>query len=210
MDSASIVYGCYLFLLSFLLAKLEIQIEGAYGWAEKLPTWRITDPRITRFLLGKPLTGYHFYLNLVLLAFFHLPLLLASASVVLESEILYSYAICCVVWDFLWFVLNPSFGLKRYNPREVWWFKHWVLGLPFEYYVGGLFSFIFHIIPAILGKMSPINITLAWATKTLTIVILTALVTLFVTHTNKNRHRNLFFEKHPDSDKHKGRSENFS
>ena len=60
-------------ILAFLVAKLEINIEGKYGWAEKLPTRKIKN-KITDLLLGgAPLTGYHFWLFLTILFSLHLP-----------------------------------------------------------------------------------------------------------------------------------------
>ena len=47
-----------LFLIAFVLAHLEIQIEGPHRWAEKLPTCRWDSPRVRRWL-GKPVTGNH-------------------------------------------------------------------------------------------------------------------------------------------------------
>ena len=53
----------FLFAYALLFALAEIEIEGAHGWAEKLPTWYRVTPRYARlfglFLSGKPLTGYH-------------------------------------------------------------------------------------------------------------------------------------------------------
>src|SRR5437667_4141 len=54
----TLVMGAYFFFIAFILAHLEIQIEGPYGWAEKLPTWRWDSPRVRRWF-GKPVTGYH-------------------------------------------------------------------------------------------------------------------------------------------------------
>ena len=31
----------FVFVAALIFAKLEIEIEGPHGWAEKLPTWRI-------------------------------------------------------------------------------------------------------------------------------------------------------------------------
>jgi hypothetical protein len=53
-------------LLAFILAKVEINIEGKHGWAEKLPTWRKKN-RFTKIILGEtPVTGYHFWMFLMI------------------------------------------------------------------------------------------------------------------------------------------------
>ena len=47
-----------------------------------------------------------------------------------------------VQWDFLWFVLNPHFGVSRFSKAHVWWFRSWYLGIPRDYYVGLILSFV--------------------------------------------------------------------
>ncbi len=50
----------WLLLLAFFFAQVEIQIEGARGWAASLPTWRIEGHwLLDLFWGGRPLTGYH-------------------------------------------------------------------------------------------------------------------------------------------------------
>jgi hypothetical protein len=36
--------------------------------------------------------------------------------------------------DFFWFMLNPKYGLKKYNKKYVYWFKSWFLGFPSFYF----------------------------------------------------------------------------
>lgn len=38
-----------------------------------------------------------------------------------------------ILEDFLWFVLNPAFGLAKFTPAHVPWHKHWLLGVPADY-----------------------------------------------------------------------------
>jgi hypothetical protein len=35
--------------------------------------------------------------------------------------------------DFLWFVLNPAFGLVRFTQIDIPWHKPWLLGVPTDY-----------------------------------------------------------------------------
>lgn len=144
------------FGIALLLALLEIQIEGPHGWAERLPTWRLDGPRIRRFL-GKPVTGYHVYLNLILAAFFHLPLLYAEPSVRLESEILCFYFLLTIVWDFLWFALNPAYGLRRFRKGEIWWLPTWAGRVPTAYLSGAAASLAAWIAPSLLRPEPPLG-----------------------------------------------------
>ncbi len=133
---------CYLFLIVLALAALEVQIEGRHGWMKKLPTWRIRSKLFGFFMGGKDLTGYIFYLLIVLLLFFHLPFLGGvSWSLSAEIEIISMFLLFSVFWDFLWFVLNPYYGLKRLKPSYVYWHKKWVLGVPTDYPRGLAISF---------------------------------------------------------------------
>ena len=52
-----------LFAWAFGLAAIEIEIEGGWGWAERLPTWWRSRGLVGRaygVAMGRrPLTGYH-------------------------------------------------------------------------------------------------------------------------------------------------------
>jgi hypothetical protein len=137
----TIPMGLYFFAIAFVLAQLEIQIEGPHGWAEKLPTWRWQTPGVLRWA-GKPVTGYHVFLLLFILLFVHLPLMYLGWTVEREAELLSLFFLLAVFWDFLWFVCNPHFGLARFRPGQVWWFKSWLLGLPASYFSGLLLSML--------------------------------------------------------------------
>ena len=127
--------GLYFFAIAFVLAQLEIQIEGPHGWAAKLPTWRLDSPRVLKWA-GKPITGYHVFLLAFILLFIHLPVIYLGFSWQRESELLSLFCLLAVFWDFLWFVCNPHFGLARFRADQVWWFKSWTLGLPTSYFSG--------------------------------------------------------------------------
>ena len=127
--------GIYFFAIAYVLAYLEIQIEGPHGWAAKLPTWRWDSPAVLRWA-GKPITGYHVSLIAFILLFIHLPVLSQPWSLEREGETLSQFFLLAVFWDFLWFVCNPHFGLARFRPDRVWWFKSWTLGLPTSYFSG--------------------------------------------------------------------------
>ena len=61
-------------LLGFFFAQVEIQIEGAAGWAANLPTWRIEQHWLLDiFWGGRPLTGYHAWVFSFIALFFHFP-----------------------------------------------------------------------------------------------------------------------------------------
>ena len=122
-------------LLALVFALAEIQIEGAAGWAANLPTWRIEHhPLLDLLWGGRPLTGYHACIFLFMFLVFHLAFFLhARPSRRLEARVLGSLMVFWIVEDFLWFVLNPAFGLSRFTPASIPWHRHWWLGVPSDY-----------------------------------------------------------------------------
>jgi hypothetical protein len=124
-------------LLAFLFAKVEIQIEGSDGgWAANLPTWRIEKHWLLDvFFGGRPLTGYHAWCLPFVLAAFHLPFALTwTWSLPLEARAMAAFMLFWIIEDFLWFLLNPAWGWRRFNRTEVRWHKHWLLGFPTDYW----------------------------------------------------------------------------
>jgi len=142
----------YLLTIAIVLAYFEVQIEGPNGWASALPTWRVTSPNVTWIFGGRPVTGYHVALNALLLLFFHWPFMFKKWNFIDEVIIMCSFTLLAVIWDFLWFVINPNFGLDRYGVTSVWWFKRWFLGVPVDYFFGTISSLIIRCLPAFFKK----------------------------------------------------------
>lgn len=129
----------YVALLGFFFAQVEIQIEGAAGWAAGLPTWRIEKHWLLDiFWGGRPMTGYHAWVFSFMALAFHLPgVLTREWTWHLELRILGSLALFWIIEDWLWFVCNPAFGLARFTPAFVPWHKHWLLAMPSDYLIMG-------------------------------------------------------------------------
>ena len=130
----------WIILMSIFFAMTEIQIEGANGWASSLPTWRIEQhPLLDLFWGGRPMTGYHAWVFSFMLISFHFPLFISGKfSWRLEMRCLGSLMFFWIIEDLFWFVLNPSFGFSRLVPDHVPWHKHWLLGLPNDYFIFGI------------------------------------------------------------------------
>ncbi len=127
-------------LMGLFFAMTEIQIEGPHGWATSLPTWRIEQhPLLDIFWGGRPMTGYHAWFFSFILLVFHLPHMVhGSFTLRLEARCLGSLMHFWIIEDFLWFVLNPAYGLERFSAEHVFWHKHWLAGVPTDYVVFGL------------------------------------------------------------------------
>ena len=127
----------YMILVAGVLALWEIQIEGKNGWAKNLPTWRVK----TKILGGRDLTGYHLFMWIFLLLSFHFVFIFIVWDWRTESLVLGFLTGMILSEDFFWFILNPSFGLRRFSKRYIPWHKSWIGPFPtFMWY--GLIIFI--------------------------------------------------------------------
>jgi hypothetical protein len=130
---------------ALVMAVVEIEIEGPYGWAEKLPTpYRVSGPLARLFGLvlgGKPLTGYNLLMFAATLVAFHLPFAFGAPwTVARELALLAAWVAWSAVWDLLWFLLNPAYGWRRFRPGTVWWHRRWLWRLPLDYWVAAIAS----------------------------------------------------------------------
>jgi hypothetical protein len=129
-----LIFFLFVFACAFSFAKLEINIEGVNGWASKLPTWRKTIN--LPILRNHEMTGYHFWQFVCFLPLvIHLPFLFLPWSFAVEAKILAFYLLMTSLEDFLWFVLNPAYGIKTYTPNGAKWHKKWILFLPVEIWI---------------------------------------------------------------------------
>ncbi|HWB56360.1 MAG TPA: hypothetical protein VG479_05435 [Gaiellaceae bacterium] len=142
MNEVDIGRTLLLYAWAFGLAGIEIEIEGGYGWAERLPTWflkRGTVGRVYGVAMGRrPLTGYHVYAFTIPLILLHYPYV-DGVDWTLAGELrtLATFFALAVVWDYLWFVLNPAYTVRRFERGKVWWFEvPWLWRFPLDYYSG--------------------------------------------------------------------------
>lgn len=130
----------FMAFLSLILALWEIQIEGKEGWAAKLPTWRIEKGWVVRIFGSRPITGYHIFMSVFMIAVIHLPLFFVSWSWRLESLLIGFLLGMLLLEDFLWFVLNPHYGIKNFRRGKIWWHKNWLGPVPMLYWIMIVFA----------------------------------------------------------------------
>ena len=121
-------------LASALLAEVEIEIEGKHGYAEKLPvSWRSRNRWVRMFFTG---TSYHMYMGLFLLTLVHLPFVVGLPWTIGKEMLILSFlALLTVAEDFLWFVLNPAYGIHKYRREAIPWFRdRWLGFVPLWYW----------------------------------------------------------------------------
>jgi hypothetical protein len=147
-----------LFGYALLFAAAEVEIEGDHGWAEALPTWYRVRPRYARVFAalsgGKPLTGYHATMLPLTFVSFHLGFVAGAPwSAGAEAATLAAYVAWLVIWDFLWFVLNPTFTWARFRKGAVWWHDgRWLGRFPAAYAGAFALSVVVAAVGAALGR----------------------------------------------------------
>jgi len=179
-----VLINLYIFILAIFLAILEIQTEGKDGWAAALPTWRARkDSRLgkysAKFMSGKELTGYHASLFSFLILVFGMPYAFGLPLTIAElSKMTALFLLFIVLWDFLWFVMNPYFAMKNFDKGHILWHKHWVWRAPRDYYYGVIFSFFI----ILLGQIfSGNNDLIIWWLKNIGLFIFETIILMVFT-----------------------------
>lgn len=128
-----IIFFSLSLMFSTLYSLFEIQIEGKNGWAANLPTWRF-KPKFLSFIFKREITGFHLYGFLSVFILLHFIFVFLPWSLDIQLKIISFFLLSLTLEDFLWFVLNPSYGIKKFNDRSIEWHNQWFLGLPVDYW----------------------------------------------------------------------------
>ncbi len=138
----------YIFILALILAILEVQIEGAHGWAKNLPTWRANPNKwyakiYMKMMEGKEMTGYHISLFSMIFLLFHFPYA-SGLTWTISNEIstIIFFLFFIVVEDYLWFVVNPYFTVKDFKGDHMFWHQKWFLKIPRDYWTAIILSIL--------------------------------------------------------------------
>ena len=116
----------FIALYAILWGAMEVEIEGEKGgWAKNLPTKKF---------LGSHFTIYHLLMNLIVILTIIFVMWVEEADF---WETLFYISAWFLIEDFSWFMINPGFGIKKYNKKDIWWHgkQPWILGMPLHNYV---------------------------------------------------------------------------
>ena len=133
-----LILALFVLAAAYTFARVEIEIEGPHGWAESLPTWRISNRWTKIFYGNRPLTGYHLWLQIFVFVMAQTPFALNFApwTGAGELRIVGFVIIFFIVEDFLWFVLNPAYGIRKFRAQNIWWHEPtWWWIMPRDYWV---------------------------------------------------------------------------
>lgn len=133
-----LLFFSFVIAVAAVMALLEIQIEGAGGWASNLPTWKVN---ISFPIMGfwgnveKPLTGYHLYLWMFSFLLPHFAFCYTKWSIKKEIYLWAFYIFFTTAEGLLWFGLNPAWGWAKFHYGIAWYKELWLLGIPAEYWL---------------------------------------------------------------------------
>ena len=121
--AADIIILFYIISIFISIAFWEAYIEGNGGWAANQVGWNI---KMKVGVLKRPLDAYHFWSWIVMIPMFlMLPFVMFGFNLHLFWLVVIGFLLGTVIEDYLWFVINPAFPYKDFNPKKVWW-HYWI------------------------------------------------------------------------------------
>ena len=121
--SAHLIFLFLWVMLGFAaLAFLETTVEGEQGGGEGTKGWR-------KELLGYRVKEYHFWLWYVVVpVFVFSPLVVTGPDLLTFATLASAYLLGGILEDFLYFVANPHYGVKRWRSSEAPWMPWFRIG----------------------------------------------------------------------------------
>lgn len=155
-----------LFVVCMWSSFLDMQVERKkgkmdYGWAKYLDCWRPKNPnslipRVYSFLMeGRELTGYHIAFFGGVFFWLHYPFFKGFPwSLGEEFYTLSMFLLIMMFEDFLYFILNPDFGVRKFKHQFVPWHPRWIGRVPTGIIIGIAASAIFVAIAIPVGTVN--------------------------------------------------------
>jgi len=141
-----LILNLYVFIYGLFWAATTASVEGAEGWGRTLPSKQLDKGRwynsfLKIFTLGRPLDLFPLFATITFTISFFLPILWYFSKGLTFSlsnwgELITYYLIFAFHEDFLWFLINPHFGIHKFKKKYISWHPRWWLGLPVDYLIG--------------------------------------------------------------------------
>src|SRR5204863_342189 len=124
--AAVAVVSAFGLALSWIFAFVALTVRGAEAAQSAV------------FVGHRPLPGYPVFAFTIPLVVLHLPFVMGVHwTLAGELRTIATYFALAVIWDYLWFVLNPAYTVRRFGRGRVWWFEvPWIWRFPLDYYAG--------------------------------------------------------------------------
>jgi len=95
-------------------------------------------------------TGYHLAVFTFVILIMHYPFFAGTYwTWAIELQTLSLFLLFSAVWDFLWIVVNPHFGIRKMDVEHIWWHSKRFKGIPTDYFLAVIGSFLLYV-PMIL------------------------------------------------------------
>lgn len=104
---------------------------------------------------GRPLTGYHSFIFFLPILVFHYPFVSGLEWSLSEELMVFSmYFSWTPLWDYLWFIYNPAYGIENFHPKKIWWHSKtkWIIVFPVDYVIGWSISLFLAFLAGQFGK----------------------------------------------------------
>ena len=140
MTACMNVFLVFLWIYAAMIATSfwEAYVEGKHPWDQGKLGWKLKFGNYT------VLTAYHFFLfYLTFPLLLTLPFIVSGFNQVLLGILISAYATGLIIEDFFWFIVNPTFHIKNWNPDHVHWYPWLKIGkayIPVFYVVALLIS----------------------------------------------------------------------
>jgi hypothetical protein len=147
----TVLWAAFFFMLALLFSAGFASVEGSIPYAGNLPdVWR-PDPNLwwVKILywfpnLGRPVNGLDTFFLLLAGGFgiFLVPVYMKTHGhpYGLKDwfEMLTVFIVFSVIEDWVWYLINPFFGIQRFWPEYIpnWMHPLWFMGLPSQYWYG--------------------------------------------------------------------------
>jgi hypothetical protein len=116
----------------------EAYVEGDNPWDKRKLGWKI------KFGPKYCLPAYHFFLFVVMWpTILLLPLVISGWNTKLFGILVSAYSTGMVIEDFLWFVVNPAVGVRKFNSEYATyypWTKIGKFSLPTFYFIAAIIA----------------------------------------------------------------------
>jgi hypothetical protein len=96
-------------------------------WAALMegPTGGIFGIRAFNFL-GFAMNADFFIFNIMVPLFLLIPFIMIGPDIKLFGTLASGYCVGMVLEDFFWFVVNPYYGVQKFNSEYATWLIHWI------------------------------------------------------------------------------------
>ena len=144
-STGDLLLNIFIFVYGFLWALTMVNAEGLVGWGGVSPAWKLDTRRWYSFLFwpfaqGRPVNFLPVSAIMTFTVSFLLPVIWninknIPFTLINFGELVSYFIIFAILEDFIWFLINPYYGLRKFNKQIVTWHPRWLGFLPTDYWI---------------------------------------------------------------------------